>query len=242
AADDAAHHVLAEHLGGGGHVGMRQEMVGARDPTARVGAHRRAPLVVPTSAVLGTGTSSGADGRGPSRPGGSGAAGTVLAGKIPAEADGNRTRQTEMLGLTGFEDRGAHQDTYASAAQTITAGPARIWICWAALPDGADTLVRRRPAAAPEGGAVIGSGHERLPDPSCGPALDPPDHHGARRGLRLEDPAGRARGGGRRALRPAVPAGDRGPGGRGRRRRGADRRGRGHRGALDRGLLHAGGG
>lgn len=27
-----------------------------------------------------------------------------------AEADGNRTRQTEMLGLTGFEDRGAHQD------------------------------------------------------------------------------------------------------------------------------------
>ena len=38
-----------------------------------------------------------------------------------AEADGNRTRQTEMLGLTGFEDRGAHQDTYASAAECITA-------------------------------------------------------------------------------------------------------------------------
>lgn len=33
-----------------------------------------------------------------------------------AEADGNRTRQTEILGLTGFEDRGAHQDTYASTA------------------------------------------------------------------------------------------------------------------------------
>ena len=32
-----------------------------------------------------------------------------------AETDGNRTRQAEMLGLTGFEDRGAHQDTYASA-------------------------------------------------------------------------------------------------------------------------------
>ena len=31
-----------------------------------------------------------------------------------AEADGNRTRQTELLGLVGFEDRGAHQDTYAS--------------------------------------------------------------------------------------------------------------------------------
>ncbi len=27
-----------------------------------------------------------------------------------AEADGNRTRQTELLGLTGFEDRGAHQE------------------------------------------------------------------------------------------------------------------------------------
>jgi hypothetical protein len=27
-----------------------------------------------------------------------------------AEADGNRTRQDEMLALTGFEDRGAHQE------------------------------------------------------------------------------------------------------------------------------------
>src|SRR5699024_12854816 len=60
-------HVRAEHLGGGGHVGMGQEMVGARDPTAGVGAHRRAPLVVPTSAVLGTGTSSGPTGG--ARPG-----------------------------------------------------------------------------------------------------------------------------------------------------------------------------
>ena len=32
-----------------------------------------------------------------------------------AEADGNRTRHTELLDITGFEDRGAHQDTYASA-------------------------------------------------------------------------------------------------------------------------------
>jgi hypothetical protein len=32
-----------------------------------------------------------------------------------AEADGNRTRQAELLGLAGFEDRGAHQDAYASA-------------------------------------------------------------------------------------------------------------------------------
>ena len=31
-----------------------------------------------------------------------------------AEADGNRTRQAEMLGLTGVEDRGAHQDPDAS--------------------------------------------------------------------------------------------------------------------------------
>lgn len=34
-----------------------------------------------------------------------------------AEADGNRTRQTELLGLTGFEDRGAHQDPNASGDQ-----------------------------------------------------------------------------------------------------------------------------
>ena len=27
-----------------------------------------------------------------------------------AETDGNRTRQTEVLGLTGVEDRGAHQE------------------------------------------------------------------------------------------------------------------------------------
>ncbi len=33
---------------------------------------------------------------------------------LVAEADGNRTRQTEILGLTGFEDRGAHQDSDAS--------------------------------------------------------------------------------------------------------------------------------
>jgi len=31
-----------------------------------------------------------------------------------AEADGNRTRQVENLGLDGFEDRAAHQDEYAS--------------------------------------------------------------------------------------------------------------------------------
>lgn len=33
-----------------------------------------------------------------------------------AEADGNRTRQTEDLGLNGFEDRAAHQDEDASGA------------------------------------------------------------------------------------------------------------------------------
>ena len=31
-----------------------------------------------------------------------------------AEADGNRTRQTEILGLYGFEDRARHQTRYAS--------------------------------------------------------------------------------------------------------------------------------
>lgn len=34
--------------------------------------------------------------------------------KAMAEADKNRTCQAKILGLTGFEDRGAHQDTYAS--------------------------------------------------------------------------------------------------------------------------------
>src|SRR5699024_8881743 len=38
-----------------------------------------------------------------------------------AEADGNRTRQTEMLGLTGFEDRGAHQDADASTEESYRA-------------------------------------------------------------------------------------------------------------------------
>jgi hypothetical protein len=33
-----------------------------------------------------------------------------------AEADGNRTRQAEMLGLVGVEDRDAHQDVNASIA------------------------------------------------------------------------------------------------------------------------------
>ena len=37
-----------------------------------------------------------------------------------AETDRNRTCQTEMLGLTGFEDRGAHQDTYASVCSPYT--------------------------------------------------------------------------------------------------------------------------
>ena len=31
-----------------------------------------------------------------------------------AEAERNRTSQTEVLGLNGFEDRAAHQDGYAS--------------------------------------------------------------------------------------------------------------------------------
>src|SRR5699024_7518455 len=42
-----------------------------------------------------------------------------------AEADGNRTRQTEMLGLTGFEDRGAHQDADASTEESYRARPPR---------------------------------------------------------------------------------------------------------------------
>ncbi len=33
---------------------------------------------------------------------------------LVAEADGNRTRQAGVAGLTGFEDRGSHQATDAS--------------------------------------------------------------------------------------------------------------------------------
>jgi hypothetical protein len=40
-----------------------------------------------------------------------------------AEADGNRTRQTEMLDLTGFEDRGDHQEPKRLQAQTLTNEP-----------------------------------------------------------------------------------------------------------------------
>ncbi len=35
---------------------------------------------------------------------------TSVGTKLVAETDRNRTCQTEMLGLTGFEDRGAHQE------------------------------------------------------------------------------------------------------------------------------------
>jgi hypothetical protein len=35
---------------------------------------------------------------------------------MAAEVDGNRTRQAEILGLVGFEDRGAHQDADTSSA------------------------------------------------------------------------------------------------------------------------------
>ena len=44
-----------------------------------------------------------------------------------AEAEGNRTPLTEVLGHNGFEDRAAHQDGYASsstAACTLTSAPA----------------------------------------------------------------------------------------------------------------------
>lgn len=36
-----------------------------------------------------------------------------------AEADGNRTRQAELLGLVGFEDRDTHQDADASVNHVI---------------------------------------------------------------------------------------------------------------------------
>lgn len=53
-----------------------------------------------------------------------------MTGRRLAETDGNRTRQTELLGLTGFEDRGAHQDTYASTREGSTAGPSSDGAGW----------------------------------------------------------------------------------------------------------------
>jgi hypothetical protein len=44
-----------------------------------------------------------------------------------AEADGNRTRLTEMLGHYGFEDRARHQTRNASASNPSRAlGPRRV--------------------------------------------------------------------------------------------------------------------
>jgi hypothetical protein len=36
-----------------------------------------------------------------------------------AEAEGNRTPLTEVLGHNGFEDRAAHQDGYASSGSPV---------------------------------------------------------------------------------------------------------------------------
>ena len=36
-----------------------------------------------------------------------------------AEAEGNRTPLTEILGHNGFEDRAAHQDGYASSGSPV---------------------------------------------------------------------------------------------------------------------------
>ena len=46
-----------------------------------------------------------------------------------AETDRNRTCQTDMRGLTGFQDRGAHQDTYASVCSPYTRIPRRQYTC-----------------------------------------------------------------------------------------------------------------
>ena len=63
-----------------------------------------------------------------------------------AEADGNRTRQTELLGLVGFEDRGAHQDTYASE---LTSNPHRgAYQAINRRPDRISTVRRARPRSA----------------------------------------------------------------------------------------------
>ena len=65
-----------------------------------------------------------------------------------AEADGNRTRQTELLGLVGFEDRGAHQDTYASE---LTSNPHRgAYQAINRRPDRTSTVRRVRRPAQPQ--------------------------------------------------------------------------------------------
>ena len=175
-ADDVPHHTLAQAVARPPDLRLGEQVIGARNATARVGR--------------GVGSLRGLGHRnllGPCRrPRGADAQ--------VAEADGNRTRQTEMLGLTGFEDQGAHQDTDASVGQTITVAPGSPASPGAPMRDRA----RQRPGTVRS--RWVGSGHERLTDRPCpGRAVDPSDDHGPRRGLRLEDPAGRARGG---RLRP----------------------------------------
>ena len=74
--------VAAQALDGGRELPIGEQRVGARDLSARVGTHRLRSV-----------------GAGPD----DGPARTV------AEADGNRTRLTEVLGHVGFRGRGGHQ-------------------------------------------------------------------------------------------------------------------------------------
>ena len=53
--------------------------------------------------------------------------------------DGNRTRQTEVLGLVGFEDRGAHQDAYTSPERTALANQTvHVAACATIFPESAE--------------------------------------------------------------------------------------------------------
>ena len=83
--DEFAQNAPTQALPGCADGGQCQQIIGARDQAARI------DLVHSPSSFRG------------------------ITRRWLAEADGNRTRQAEILGLTGFEDRGAHQDPDATA-------------------------------------------------------------------------------------------------------------------------------
>ena len=75
-----------------------------------------------------------------------------------AEADGNRTRQTEMLGLTGFEDRGAHQDARRLRIELYRVGRTRPFTACAAAGRTADAACPRSEPSSAQGALTEVSG------------------------------------------------------------------------------------
>ena len=75
-----------------------------------------------------------------------------------AEADGNRTRQTEMLGLTGFEDRGAHQDARRLRIELYRVGRTRSFTACAEAGRTADSNDPRSEPSSAQGALTEVSG------------------------------------------------------------------------------------